>query len=534
MKRTGSLSVADPTQEERPRIAPAVPGIDHDSPLEEAFASPEIYTAPKNPQACLDALPEELIVLVCEHLSTVSQDPYSFKALDNFSRTSKRFKRVADEHLYHAVVSDDHKKMESIANNTELAKNILHIYATMEMCANLDNESRNGTRIRAITNAVNLQALDMTTICKMFSRYQLPVMTQHNWLQAVHEAVAGASAQTFANLEELTIDTNIFAVSILDVVIRMPSLEVLQLMYVYQTSPIGAWKVPQSSSGIKTLELVQCHVDSGAILQLISGIKALQNFHYSHTGMRNYHHESLSRPNFSWATIGDALRAQSHSLRNAYLLNYVEDVEGDANPTRTTLGSLRACTELRKLRVGLHAIIDSKFDNDSLAAYLPANLSCFSTWTKRDRICIQYCATAIASLKDVLVTGSSRHFNWTMDKGSPDSKLRISGAVKTLVDAGIKVKINIAKEYAGISEIMIDELRGRVADDYEDSARDGFEPDSNSEEEEEDEASTDSDEEEEEAVEIDGERMNEVVSADDYNGDVDDDQTPLPVTSTTV
>jgi len=69
MKRTGSLSVADPTQEERPRIAPAVPEIDHDSPLEEPIANPEIYTAPKNPQACLDALPEELIVLVCEHLS---------------------------------------------------------------------------------------------------------------------------------------------------------------------------------------------------------------------------------------------------------------------------------------------------------------------------------------------------------------------------------------------------------------------------------------------------------------------------------
>ncbi|KAF2035988.1 hypothetical protein EK21DRAFT_106822 [Setomelanomma holmii] len=52
-----------------------------------ATASPEIYAPPNNPQACLDRLPEELLMTVLDGL------PLS--ALSIMCRTNARYKRLA-------------------------------------------------------------------------------------------------------------------------------------------------------------------------------------------------------------------------------------------------------------------------------------------------------------------------------------------------------------------------------------------------------------------------------------------------------
>jgi hypothetical protein len=87
----------------------------------EPNIEPEILTALRNPQACLDGLPDELILEILSYL-----DENSFEQI---LQTNKRYKRTGDSLLFHEASMSEHSKMTSIANHLELARYIEQIRA---------------------------------------------------------------------------------------------------------------------------------------------------------------------------------------------------------------------------------------------------------------------------------------------------------------------------------------------------------------------------------------------------------------------
>jgi hypothetical protein len=86
----------------------------------------------------------------------------------------------------------------------------------------------------------------------------------------------------------------------------------------------------------------------------------------------------------------------------------------------------------------------------------------------------EYCAAAIASIKDVTMFGDQPQFIWTMPKGSPYTQLKLSGALQALNDAGTDVQVYNSVSH-GPLDITIETLRTMESDDYEESVIDSEE-----------------------------------------------------------
>jgi hypothetical protein len=428
-------------------------------------ANPEVFVAPQNPLATLEHLPEELVAQITEYLPTVP--------LDQFSRTNKRHKRIADARLYSEIEWASEEKRRTVVNNPELAKNVKTIEVLFAWAESTDNDNYNDHFIMALTHAVNLQELSVFEL----GSYNTGCRSKH--LQKIWSAMQGGIGSeyhgqvinTFANLSTLKISLFNQSLGDLEVIFRLPALTHLELSSVYQAIPIRNWSIPESSSNITTLDIRECRIDSEALAQLISYIKALRTLHYAHDPLYHFADiESKAKPRFSWSMICDALQLHQNSLIELDLAGASKESDdatflGESRPG--TLGSLRNLHKLRSLDVELHALINLAFDNDALTDSLPSNLESLKISLDGCWVDTTYCAAAIESLKDVFIRGSDRRFTIRILPGAPYAQLRLSGALKTLVYAGIKVEI---VHDAFDRKISIDTLRGMETDGYEDYA----------------------------------------------------------------
>jgi hypothetical protein len=448
----------------------------HDSPSSAPAASPEIFVVPQNPEACLSALPEELVALIVASLD----DGY----LDKFSRTDKRNKRIADALLYATVPSHSKTKTKSVADNAELAKNTKLIHARFQRCQcfghqEWDNQTDS---LPVLTHAVNVQKLyiddqsqndhDDDDKCESLG-------AEHVWLEVMRRAVVATlepATNSFAKLTDLELCVHNLAVSELEVVFCIPNLESLWLRYVHQTNPIPGWKIPEASSNIKSLSLQECYMDTEVIKQLFSLTKSLEIFRYSQVypgSMRLLEIKEI--PRFSWSVLGDALRAHKKTLQELLLVKDSDDLDEIKFPGHSgwaNVGSLLEFHQLREVDVALHALTKLTYDNDVLASALPSSLRVFNTRLDVHKVSPEHCATAVESLKDILVCGSDRQLFWDMEKGSPYGQFRLSGASQTLTDAGIKVEIQHSS-FGSNTEISIDELRKWETEGYEETSSSG-------------------------------------------------------------
>jgi hypothetical protein len=182
---------------------------------------------PRNPEACLSALLEEVVALIVEHLGEGS--------LDRFSRTDKRNKRIADALLYATILWDYKTKTKSVADNAELAKNTKIIDARFQKCrCFIDQEWDNQIDcLRVLTHAVNVRKLyiddhpphDDDDKCESAG-------AEHVWLEVMRQAVVATlepATNSFAKLTDLQLDVHNLALSELEVVFCIPTLESLWL-----------------------------------------------------------------------------------------------------------------------------------------------------------------------------------------------------------------------------------------------------------------------------------------------------------------
>jgi hypothetical protein len=251
--------------------------------------------------------------------------------------------------------------MKSIANNVELAKNTTSIRARIGSSSVSSRGVTDGVDdcVRAIINATNLQTL------RLVPDYDAIVAKPSEllWLQLFDQADSGASTQSFAYLNTLTIVTSAVYASDLESVFRLPCLESLTLETVYQKSVFAGWTLAERSSSIKALDLSHCFIDSVALAQLISYPKALEDLTYSYDffcapdSIR-----AMDRPTLSWPVIGDAVRKHKQSLRRLVLTQNTDAADGDqtSGPSGlATLGSLRDCHQLRDLETSLYMLMET-------------------------------------------------------------------------------------------------------------------------------------------------------------------------------
>jgi hypothetical protein len=96
--------------------------VSHEAPpIEVTVCDPEIPVVPKNPQACLGGVPEELLTSVVEYLEGDET------ILAKLCRTDRRCKRIAEALLYKNVQGgqfwNKNGCVERISHNTALAEN---------------------------------------------------------------------------------------------------------------------------------------------------------------------------------------------------------------------------------------------------------------------------------------------------------------------------------------------------------------------------------------------------------------------------
>jgi hypothetical protein len=211
-------------------------------------------------------------------------------------------------------------------------------------------------------------------------------------------------------------------------------------------------------------------MDTEVVKQLLSFTKTLEVFRYSQKCPDSIRLlDFKDPPRFSWSVLGDALRAHKKTLQELVLVKASEDSDEIQFPGHSgwgTVGSLVEFYQLRDLDVALHILTKLTYDNDVLTSTLPSNLRVFATGLDVHKVSSEHCATAVESLKDILVCGSDRQLFWGMEKGSPYGQLRLSGAFQTLTNAGMKVEID---QSPSGSRVSIDELRTWETEGYEET-----------------------------------------------------------------
>ena len=143
-----------------------------------------------------------------------------------------------------------------------------------------------------------------------------------------------------------------------------------------------------------------------------------------------------------------ALQMHSQSLHTLVLKDYARRPLIHAPPrflrVPGTLGNLHTFPSLRTLSAPLDAIIDLDFSNDDLSAVLPPSLIDLRLWPDFNISPPEYCAAAIASLRNVLTMRGQRRFEWIMTEPTPSyQQLQLSGALRTLADVGITCEVRI-------------------------------------------------------------------------------------------
>ncbi|KAI4946690.1 hypothetical protein J4E91_006861 [Alternaria rosae] len=314
-KRKASVSQASASK--RTRSVSISVKVSHETTSNDGPSSPDLYLVPKNSQACLGGLPEELLLNIMENLE---EEDGGDKALSMLRLTEKRCKRIAEGVLYKIIFADvayrEPAKVAAIARNPLLAKHVRKITLFSDGTA-VDKV----TYTKILANAHDIQAMYLEEFFGWPAEREQRAHTPR-WLQMLNSAVAQpvrGNVNRFSKLKNLTIISRDLSVEEISCVFRLPSLESLALEDIYQTTPFKDWSVRESSSSIQRLYLDNAMVDVSAVTQMLLTVKALHSFRYHRSTERwepfAVEGNPLSLwPKHSWKLLGNAFRRHQHSL----------------------------------------------------------------------------------------------------------------------------------------------------------------------------------------------------------------------------
>ena len=377
-KRSASISYAS-SPAKRARSVSVSVKVSHNSTPGKVLHEPEISVGPKNPQACLGGVPEELLLHILQELR---DNP---AALAKLCRTDQRCRRIAEEVLYNEVSAHAHAKARAITATPRLA---LHVHSCSANVIDFDHpDSQKDKFTQIIAKAVNIRTLSLCDFSIWPEGYPDDEHWSVDWLSifdsAAHQSL-NSSVNPFGHLSDLTIAGNSLSVEKISSVFRLPSLKVFQLDSVHQTTPFENWSIPNSSCPIQSLKLMDTMMDITAVTQIISAMKTLRNFTYVRNTLAwepfGSDRNPLSNwPSHSWELLGDALRKHRNSLETVRAWDISDkDIMNIVYPDGHnfgTVGSFRAFSNLKHCAWQIEAFLDVAAGEDDLSSYLPPTLS---------------------------------------------------------------------------------------------------------------------------------------------------------------
>lgn len=411
---------------------------------------------PRNPQACLGGIPEELLLIIFREF-----DSYRYGELARLRLADRRCKRIADEILYREVYASDldYDQIRPIAENASLAKNVKiftiecgrrRLLFTHPNNRSASTESSRNICDRALENVSNLRELHVWEWSDRESNQINITIRQLDWLRALSNALHGQSNE-FKFLKKLCIYSRYISAEELSPVFRIRSLTRLKMYDVYQTVPFKEWDIPQASSNIQKLHLSGCFMDSSAVAQMISAMKGLERVYYEYSTRTWEPLSSSDSPRFHWAPhswigLGDALRTQKRSLKyftmedtsDPEIIEYVYPNGRDLG----TLGSFHGFPKLRSITAPLSSILDLTAGEEDLSMYLPPHLSEFRTDLVPEDIDSPQIISIISSIRDVLRSSSDRLLGLRFDKGFLFQQCYLSNSLEELAKSGINIHLS--------------------------------------------------------------------------------------------
>jgi len=425
--------------------------------VDEVVAYPNLFVAPKNPQARLDGLPDELALAVLKLLSVA--------ALAQLCRTSKRYNRIATECLYGCVDGTDLSRqdcgaMETIGNiNPVLGKHIKKLSLCLIEDAQLDDDEQewyHGGRelfTRVLGTAINVKTLAIADNLNMGSDRQ-NIAQEHGWIQVFNKAhlhTVDRLGNPFQHLTDIIIYTNC-GLGFEDIasIFRLPAIESMALAKITETAPMKNWRVPKSSSRVKRLRLEGAFVDSTAVAQVLNSLKTLVKFEYTHDA-DNYR---LGGPEedprshlaeLSWIKILEALKEHRKSLTSLSLRELGEFTEPSFNDNDNgKIGSLTDFAKLEELSLDVEILLNMAAGEIDLAKQLPKGLQrvTIDIWPKIELSDLY--GPIIKSLQDGVFNQEKKQLYITcqmsMEIGLAD--MALSGPIEALSHAGIETRLS--------------------------------------------------------------------------------------------
>ncbi len=395
--------------------------------------------------------------------------------LANLCRTNKLCRRVAEELLYNFIgcAADYDPKWKAIANNPLLTKHVRTIYIRFGVAIGSEDspgkDPINAETLREIFVKILANAGKVRTLyLKETGHWDIErgdVAHTLGWLELLDGAVAQpvhGLVNRFAFLQHLSIATKVLSVQEISCVFRLPSLKSLSIVSVHQTTPFKSWSIPESSSPIRRLSLRNALMDTSAVVQMISTLKALHSFKYvrSSMGWEPFAADGnpLSLwPEHSWKLLGDALRTHRDSLEELQvydncdqeILNLIYPDGQDSG----TLGSFRDFPELAICDITMGTLLNVATGEYDLSLYLPPHLKdLYIKIIPEDARFLTNCTSALASLRSVLCAG--QEVTVILSGDLPLRALELSSTFAVLQEAGIKVQISREHKL-----ITLDELR---------------------------------------------------------------------------
>ncbi|KAE8822875.1 hypothetical protein PTNB85_08941 [Pyrenophora teres f. teres] len=423
--------------------------VNHDPMPLEPLKTPKIPAGPKNTQACLGGVPEELLLNILQKLR------YSPRTLAKLCRTDRRCKRVAEEVLYNKVTAFDHEKARAIAATPRLALHVRSCNAEI-----IDDfyhpEYRKDRFTQVIAKAVNIHSLHVSDSSDWPGEHIEHDKHQSiGWLSLFHSAVQSGSGPVnrFAHLSNLKIASAHLSVEHIASVLSLPSLKVLELQHIHQTTPFVNWSIPDSSCSIQTLRLMNTMMDVTAVAHIISAMKALRNFTYLRDTLVwepfGGEHSALSTwACHSWQLLGDALRKHHDSLETVMAWDSSDkdiiDIVYPDGHNYGTFGSFQAFSKLKHCGGPIEAFLDVAAGEADLSVYFPPTVSTFRITMSTDNSALWTPSlSALASLRDVVRDGTRRKVDLIWEGALPTPTLSLANPLEILKQTGIELRLTI-------------------------------------------------------------------------------------------
>ena len=283
---------------------------------EATTIDPTMFVVPKNPQACLGGLPDELLLNITGRLSN--------DALAKLCRTNKLYRGIAEADLYACVPeSARYDELTALMGNPRLCKLVRRISDSIPNDKDDDNDDHDEMWQLILSNATNIKELEVYDYERLkCGKDSIEHYTFTRLLHASMQIPLPPDTNTFAHLEILTLLLDNLEIRHIAPAFSLPSLHTLELGNLVGRETNQPWPLAASTSNIRSPTLESCVLDTHIVVQMLKSIKKLRYFDYRVVYYRWLYirpGDDTPLPHIIWADLAAGLRYHADSLASLEL-----------------------------------------------------------------------------------------------------------------------------------------------------------------------------------------------------------------------